>query len=726
MKSFPILLSIVLLFFSCTKEYEETYVSFDGYQLEDGFELKAVVAEPLVEAPVNISFDDQGRLWAIEMAGYMQSIEGKDPKMPVGRILVFEDKDNDGQMDHTTIFLDQLKLVRAIAHVYGGLLYAEPPNLYFTEINDDLTPGKRTLIDANYAVGGNVEHQPNGLVMNIDNWIYNAKSTKRYRKQNGQWKIENTSFRGQWGITHDAIGRLLYNDNSNQVRGDWALPNVLNQHANFKPKLGVDITIVNDQRVYPIQATAVNRGYIKGNLDEEGKLINFTSACAPLYFQGTSFPQDYQDNVFVCGPEVNLIKRNVVDPFALRRTGKQVWQNKEFLVSKDEAFRPVNLQNGPDGALYIVDMHRGIIQHKTYMTSYLRDLYIKKGLDSIVGMGRILKVVKQGHKTIREIDLTKLSTSNLLDSLSSENTWIRNKSQQLLVNTQDMELTEPLKEIVNTNKNEVTRIHALYTLEGLGVLNDVDLMNTDIMSNPALCAHSLKLLSQQDKIVDPSVIAKLVAIENEMIDYHLGFYLAKHLTEENGKYLIQLIQRYNAEEWFLEPVYSGVSGNEELLLNLTDDYDGIKTKLHSLKVPKREVTTSTISKDGLTRGLPLYRNQCASCHGIDGEGLKGLAPPLLNSEYVSESPEQLVAIMLYGLTGPISVNGIEYTFNVAMPGIGNQESISDQDIVDIGNYIRNAFTTSPQNLTLKKVDSLRNLKRPKDQVYTVKELNESY
>ncbi len=726
MKPFFLLLITVFTLASCAKEYEETYVSFDDYELEEGFQLEAIVAEPLIEAPVNISFDDHGRLWAIEMAGYMQSIEGSEPKMPVGRILVFHDEDKDGQMDHTTIFLDGLKLVRAIAHVYGGLLYAEPPNLYFVEINEDLSPGKRTLVDADYAVGGNVEHQPNGLLMNIDNWIYNAKSTKRYRRRNGQWEIETTSFRGQWGITHDAIGRLLYNDNSNQVRGDWALPNVLNQHPNFKPKLGVDITIVNDQRVYPIQATAVNRGYIEGNLDEEGKLINFTSACAPVYFQGASLPQDYQGNVFVCGPEVNLIKRNVVDPFALRRTGKQVWQNKEFLVSKDEAFRPVNLQNGPDGGLYIVDMHRGIIQHKTYMTSYLRDLYIKKGLDSIVGMGRILKVTSKGHKANRNIDLTKLSSTNLIDSLSSMNTWIRNKAQQLLVNSQDPKLISPLKTILDTHTNEITQIHALYALEGLGGLNHLEFMNDEMMTKPSLCAHSLKLMSQENSTLNANSIEQLMALENEMIDYHLSFYLSRQITEENSKYLMLLIERYKGASWFLEPIYSGIEGKEEVLIDTANDYDTIRLQLETLKEPTQKSTTSEISKDGLTRGLPLYRNQCASCHGVDGEGLKGLAPPLLNSEYVSESPEKLAAIMLYGLTGPISVNGEAYEFNVAMPGIGNQESISDQDIVDIGNYIRNAFTTSPQNLTVKKVDSLRNLKRSKDQVFTVKELNENY
>ncbi len=711
---------------SCTKQYEETIVPFDDYQIEEGFELQAIVAEPLLEAPVNISFDDQGRLWAIEMAGYMQTIEGLNPKGPIGRILLFEDKDDDGQMDHTTIFLDSLKLVRAIAHVYGGLLYAEPPNLYFTEINKDLTPGTKILVDSSYAVGGNVEHQPNGLLMNVDNWIYNAKSTKRYRLKDGEWQIETTSFRGQWGITHDAMGRLLYNDNSNQVRGDWVLPNVLNQNPNFKSQQAININIVKDQRVYPIQATAVNRGYVEGNLDEEGKLKKFTSSCGPVFFEGHAFPDSYQGNVFVCGPEVNLIKRNKVDQYKLRRAGEQVWEGKEFIISKDEAFRPVNLQNGPDGALYIVDMHRGIIQHKTYMTSYLRDLYIKKGLDSIVGMGRILRVSGDEQSSFKQIDLTEMSQERLIDSLGSSNIWIRNKAQQLLINSGNLKLEKALKKLLEANDNEITKIHALYTLEGLGII-DKTTFNTDKLLNfPALCAHVLKLLASHNLPLSSSEIERLMTSKNETIDYYLAFYLSKQLNNANNHFLKQLIERYDEAEWFLEPVYAGAFKTKNDFISMIDGHHNIKNKLNTFKITKKRKTPNLLGKDGLTKGLVLYRNNCASCHGPDGEGLTDLAPPLLASEFVSGNPEKLAAIMVYGLTGAIEVNGTSYEFSASMPGLGNSSELTSEDIKNIGNYIRNAFTTSPQNLRTNMVDSIKSIHRPLDKVYTVKELNETY
>jgi len=133
-----------------------------------------------------------------------------------------------------------------------------------------------------------------------------------------------------------------------------------------------------------------------------------------------------------------------------------------------------------------------------------------------------------------------------------------------------------------------------------------------------------------------------------------------------------------------------------------------------------------IGEDGLTKGRLLYNTNCATCHGPDGKGLENLAPPLLNSGFVSTDKEQLVAIMLYGMQGPLTLNGKEYAFLNAMPGIGANEELTDQNIQDIGNFIRNAFTTSPQDITLKTVDSLRNIDRTYDKMFTQTELNEIF
>jgi hypothetical protein len=146
-----------------------------------------------------------------------------------------EDLDKDGVVDNSKVFLDKLVLPRAMALVYGGLLYVDGPKLWFVEIKND-KPGKKMLVDPIYAEGGNVEHASNGLMMNIDNWIYNADYNFRYRLQNGKWLKEPTSRRGQWGITKDNFGRLYYNNNSTQLQSDFVLPNRIIKNKYFRPK----------------------------------------------------------------------------------------------------------------------------------------------------------------------------------------------------------------------------------------------------------------------------------------------------------------------------------------------------------------------------------------------------------------------------------------------------------------------------------------------------------
>src|SRR5690606_36235057 len=149
--------------------------------VEEGFEIKLVAAEPLVQSPVAFNFDSEGRMWVVEMEGYMPNAEGEGEEVPNGKIVILEDKDTDGSMDDRKVFLDSLLLPRALCLIEDGILVAEPPYLWYFEIKNDL-PTSKVLIDSNYTEGGNVEAQSNGLYRALDNWIYSGGSSKRYRK----------------------------------------------------------------------------------------------------------------------------------------------------------------------------------------------------------------------------------------------------------------------------------------------------------------------------------------------------------------------------------------------------------------------------------------------------------------------------------------------------------------------------------------------------------------
>ncbi len=483
---------------SCKKEPSPPLSPFEAlnsFDLADPeLEIQLVAAEPLVQDPVAISFDEGGRLWVVEMIGFMQDIDGTGENDPVGRVSVLFDNDGDGQMDASTIFLDSLVLPRAIAVVKGGVLVAENIPLWFAEDSDgDFKADKKTMVDPTYGGQGMPEHSANGLWRGMDNWYYNAKSKNRYRQNDSAWIKEETEFRGQWGICHDNSGRLFYNYNWSQLHADLVPPNVLQRNKNHKSSSGIDHGLTLDRKIYPIRSnTAVNRGYVPGTLDEEGKLLEFASACGPLVYRGNALPEAYLGNAFVCEPTGNLIKRNSVleDGFMLSAEG--VYKNREFLASTDERFRPISLASGPDGALYVVDMYKGIIQHGPYMTDYLREVTLKRKLDKPINMGRIWRITTKKKINENPKDLSRLNPGELVNLLKHPNGWTRDMVQRLLVENKDLSIVPELEKLV-VSEHPLGQLHALWTLEGLGITSSKPYLSAMYSQDPKVAQTALRL-----------------------------------------------------------------------------------------------------------------------------------------------------------------------------------------------------------------------------------------
>ena len=723
---------------ACQTSYKETQVSLESYQLEEGFDLQVIAAEPLLKAPVAMDFDAKGRIWVAQMPGYMSDMQGSEEESATGSIVILEDLDSDGVADHTNVFMDSLVMPRALAHVYGGLLYAEPPNLWFVEIEED-KPVNRVLVDSIYAVEGNPEHQPNGLLLNIDNWIYNAKSNFRYRRIAGKWQKEPTTFRGQWGISHDNFGRLYYNDNSRILLGDYVLPNTLINNQYYTPKATVDKILTTDQRVYPLHATSVNRGYSKGVLNADSVLVNATAACSPLVYRGGTFPNSYDENVFVCLPEGNLVKRTVLDFKGDSTIAKQAWEGKEFLASTDEGFRPVNLYNGPDGAMYIVDMHRGMIGHHAYLSPYLKEKTKITRLDTLINFGRILKVKHLDEKNDLIPDFDILEGKDLVSFLSHKNGYIRDKAQHYLVFKQMTELTSTVKELVLNTENSLGSVHALYVLEGWKALDFNFLAEVIKTTNPDVAAHALVLsknfASREHREKASQVFKEIRQKDDIRLDLYLGSTLGYWVNMDQGLFtplMVELLKKYSNNSTVNEAILSSMTQIDSQMYTNQAIMDTLKhtmfvNKLARSIVDKTKGKTNPIfsrkslNEDNRTSGARMFFQICASCHGANGQGIEGLAPPLMNSEHVNNT-ERLALIMLHGLEGPIRVNGEEYRLNLAMPGLIRNETITDKDIADIISYVTNAFTDEPKTLDEQRIEELRNVKSSSGMEFTAPEL----
>ncbi|WP_282162688.1 DUF7133 domain-containing protein [Ulvibacterium marinum] len=465
---------------------------------DDSLQIQLVAAEPLVQDPVAISFDEGGRLWVVEMLGFMSDIDGTGEKDRVGRISVLFDDDQDGQMDRGQIFLDSLVLPRALAVIKGGALVAENIPLWHIQDTDgDFKADTKTLIDSTFGGSGMPEHSANGLWRGMDNWLYNAKSKYRYRNINGEWVKDETEFRGQWGIIHDDSGRLFYNYNWSQLHADLVPPNALQRNKNHTPSSGIDHGLTLERKIFPIRSnTAVNRGYVPGTLDQEGRLLEFASACGPLIYRGNILPKDYKGDAFVCEPTANLIKRNKITEEGFMLSAQGVYKNREFLASTDERFRPISLASGPDGALYVVDMYKGIIQHGPYMTPYLRKVTLERKLDRPIHMGRIWRITSKKKSRKKPIDLSQADSKTLVTLLGHPNGWTRDMAQRLLVEKGEP-IAYDLEEVIKKG-NPLAQLHALWTLEGLGLTHPEALLPALRSENSRVAQTALRLIIGQD------------------------------------------------------------------------------------------------------------------------------------------------------------------------------------------------------------------------------------
>lgn len=450
-----------------------------SFHLPPDLRMELVAAEPLITRPVHMQFDAAGRLWVVEMPGYMRDLDGSGEAEPSGRLVVLEDTDGDGRMDKATTFLDGLVMPRTVSFVAGGVLVVEPPTIWYVQDTDgDLIADRKTALAENYGDVSNPEHSANGLLRAIDNYLYSAKSAIRYRFQGGSLHPEPTLFRGQWGIAQDDTGRLYYNYNHSPVHtevvpGEYLqIPGKLDfsQARNILGRVPANVSLVSDPTVYPARVTPlVTLGAT--DLRPDGTLKKFTAACGPLIYRGDALPPGYRGNVFVCDPVGNLVSRYILDPDDPVKPARRAYAESEFLTSSDERFRPVLLENGPDGALYVLDMYTPLVEHKRYVTEYLRNQVLSRNLNEFTATGRIYRIVARQAPQPSKVTLADQSPEDWVRLLSSPNGWVRDMAQRLLVDRGDLGLLPALRRAVSDEPEALGRLHALWTCEGLGDLH---------------------------------------------------------------------------------------------------------------------------------------------------------------------------------------------------------------------------------------------------------------
>ncbi|MCR9231292.1 MAG: c-type cytochrome [bacterium] len=539
------------------------------------FEMQVVASEPNVVNPVAVAFDESGVLWVVEMTDYPHGPkEGEDPK---SRIKLLRDKDQDGFYETATVFADKLLFATGVQPWKGGLIVTLAGKVQYMKDTDgddkaDLVETwftgfkeENSQLRANHPTLGLDNHIyiSNGLrggsvIATHPEWTKNAKQVPingldfRFHPLTG--KYESISGIGQFGLTFDDYCNRFVCSNRN--------PNkhivLESRYLKRNPYLAVKSVYHDvspdgeDSRVYAISRTWTTSTLHAGQ---------FTAACGVTIYRGDLFPKAFYGNSFTCEPTANLVHRDVMTPMGATYDSKYGRDKVEFIASRDEWFRPVNMYNGPDGALYLCDMYRAVIEHPQFMPVELKE---RSDLNDGIDRGRIYRIVPKKSKINKTVytALKDATQADLIAALSSKDSWQRETAARLIFEGQDASLQPALEKLVTAGKNEQARIQALWSLEGLGKLSDAVLMQALKDQSPRVQGQAVRL--SEPRLGESQDLKKQVLALVDTADPALRFQLAISLGEAGDsssmvEELAQLMLQGADDSWTRAAVLSSAA-----------------------------------------------------------------------------------------------------------------------------------------------------------------------
>ncbi len=569
-------------------------------QMSEDFKVEVFLSEPQVMSPVEMVFDENGRIYVAEMLDYP---DDPPPGKPArSRIKMLEDNDGDGKYERVVVFADQVLQVSSVLPWKGGLLVASAPDIMWMKDNDG--DGKADVRKVLYTgfPKVNPEHRITNLRYGVDNWIYAAnhgndgKITSpdnpthppvlirgadfRFHPVSGEF--EASSGPAQFGLTFDDWGNQFISQNTIHLR-HVVLP--MNYVARAPlldvPAYAQDISDHGrpSAQMFPLtqpqQWRAERTKLRQQRYDEQG--LNrtehvggyFSAASGGTVYNGDVFPEEYVGNVFTGDVSGNLVHRDALKPDGVTFAASRAKDGVEFLASSDVWFRPCNFANAPDGNLYLLDIYRLFIETPESIPEE-----IKKGMDFYAGdtLGRIYRIAPNNPRKRRNLkpNLGSASIEELVKNLENTNGWHRSTVQRLIVERQDKTAIPFLKQLFEQTPSPVGRIHALWTLEGLSALDEAIVMRTLKDAHPRVREHAVRLA---EKFLPGSkpLAGALLAMTNDAdlrVQFQLAFTLGQLKDNRALDALAELAMRHSGDQWFRLAILSSVADNSSQFFHL--------------------------------------------------------------------------------------------------------------------------------------------------------------
>ena len=586
------------------------------FQVKKGFHLELAAAEPLVVDPIAMAFDEDGRLYVVEMRDYSE----RRPER-LGRIRRLEDTDGDGRFDKSTVYVDRLPWPTAVFCYGGGVFVGATPDILFCkDTNGDGVADIREVVFSGFASDYapyetnrlNVQALLNSFNWSLDNrihgsasmsggkvgrvesqftraWLERAGRNPKSEIRNPKWcdlRGKDFSFDprtldfcaesggAQHGMSFDSRGRKFVCSNSDHIQlvmyeDRHALRNRFFVMPPARSSIAADGPAAEVFRISPDEPWRVIRTrwrvaeLVPGPVEGGGRPSGyFTGATGTTIYRGDAFPEDYRENAFIADCGSNLVHRKRLQPdgagLIARRPDDE--QKVEFLASRDNWFRPVQFANAPDGTLYIADMYRETIEHPWSLPES-----IKKHLDLNSGSdrGRIYRIVPDGFKQPQTPHLSTATTKELVALLERPNGWHRDTAARLLYERQDPAAVPWLEATLKNSRSALARMHALYVLDGLGRLDEKTERKALKDPEGIVRQHAARLAEKifflQGSYGKPW--KELTGLANDpdvLVRYQLAFALGDFHHPDVIQALGKIIRRDAADRWARAAVLSSV------------------------------------------------------------------------------------------------------------------------------------------------------------------------
>ncbi len=556
--------------------------ALDSFQIEPGMRIDLIAAEPLVIDPVALAFDEDRQMYVIEDRGYPDPAEGGTPTR-LGRVALLKDTNGDGTYDKRSEFVTGLTYPNGVMPWRGGVFVTCSPDIfYFKDTDGDGIADIKRVVLTGFFDTRTAQIRMSHPTLGLDGWVYvtaglnGGKVTSpehperpavSYTQADGRFNPETFEFqvtggKSQFGTTFDPYGRRFGCSNRHPIMHTVMEPWYLKRNANllFNESIQNVSKVEAEATVYPISRSVTSADF-HPSLIGRSHAGTFTAASGLMVFNGTGLTPAHQGNIFICESAQNLIQRQIVHPEGVSFRSDLPYQGREFLSSTDEWFRPVFLQHGPEGGLYLADMHRKVIDHPSYVPEEAR-----AGLDFESGKtdGRIYRIVRKDFSESKSNDHSKLSSASsiaqVVTALSSAEEWDRSTAHRLLLERKDLASVPLLRKSALESPRPESRARALWLLRSLGSL-DLATEKKALADKEAGVREQAVLLAEAMCKEHPGLVQAVVGAATDAA-MRVRFNSALVLGSLEGPGVVQALAKIavqdGADKWVRAAILSGI------------------------------------------------------------------------------------------------------------------------------------------------------------------------